>query len=247
MSKNNLIETLTDLGLDEKEARVYMASLSLGPATVLAIAKSAGVKRTTVYSVVESLKKKGLVIIEVRGFKKFYTPQPPSRLEVLLAEKRKVLQNSMPKLLELYGLEGSSTGSIKHYEGLEAVKSVYAKLISTVKPKEDYLVIANSEDWYRADPKYFEKFSRDRAKLPIKLRMLLQDSPIARKMKGLEKFYNGKVKILPANTKFASNVVIIPEMVVIHQLVPPIMAIVIENPIISKSFKEMFDIMWDSI
>lgn len=247
MTKNNLAKTLMDLGLDEKEAKVYITSLSLGPSTVLAIAKATDVKRTTVYSVVESLKQKGLIIIEVRGFKKLYTPQPPSRLEILLAEKRKTLQNFMPKLLELYGLEGTGAESIKHYQGLEAVKSVYAKLLSNVKPKDDYLVISNTADWYSADPKYFEKFSRDRAKLPIKIRMLLQDSPIARKMKGLEKFYNGKVKILPENTKLASNVVIIPKMIVIHQLVPPVMAIVIENPVIAKSFMQMFDIMWESV
>ena len=245
MRNTSLLKTLADLGLNEKEANVYIASLSLGPATILAIAKASEIKRTTVYSVVESLKKKGLMVTDIRGFKKFYAPQPPSQLEALLSEKKNALQSSMPKLLALYGLEGSSISSIKYYEGIEAIKSVYEKLLQSVKPKDDYMVIANFDDWYNVDPKFFESFNRRRAKLPIKLRLMFQDSPRTRKMKNLEELYNGKVKIFPKDVRFASNTVIVPKMVVIHQLVPPIMAIVIENPIIARSFKEMFNVMWE--
>ena len=52
MPNFDLAKILIDLGLTENEAKVYVAALSLGPATILKIAQAAAIKRTTVYFVV---------------------------------------------------------------------------------------------------------------------------------------------------------------------------------------------------
>ena len=46
---------LKNLGLSEKAAQVYLASLELGEAPVQKLAERAGLKRTTVYYVLEEL------------------------------------------------------------------------------------------------------------------------------------------------------------------------------------------------
>jgi|SRR3989344_829968 len=60
---------LQALGLSEKEAKVYLAALVLGPDTVQNIAKKAGINRPTAYLQIESLKEKG-IISEVEKDKK---------------------------------------------------------------------------------------------------------------------------------------------------------------------------------
>src|SRR3989338_1979975 len=71
---------LKNVGLSEKAARVYLASLGLGEAPVQKLAEHAGVKRTTVYYVLEELIEFG-ALIEVRRNKKIaYVPAEPSHL-----------------------------------------------------------------------------------------------------------------------------------------------------------------------
>ena len=56
MLNNKTIEIIKDIGLTENEAKIYLANLSIGPATAINIAKEAGIIRTTAYSVIEALK-----------------------------------------------------------------------------------------------------------------------------------------------------------------------------------------------
>lgn len=85
------------------------------------------------------------------------------------------------------------------------------------------------------------------AKLDIRIRSILQDSPEARRHKEFEKNYNEAIKILPKDSRLTTNMVIMPKRVVIHQLAPPISAIVIETKSIINMHKELFEIVWMAI
>lgn len=237
---------MKDLGLSDNEAQVYLASLTTGPAPILEIAKTADMKRTTVYSVVEYLQSKGLMRIEMRDNHKMFVAEHPDKLESMLKLKKDVLLKSMPDFLDLYNLK-SNEGFIKYYQGLEAVKNVYEGLIRDVKPGDDYLIISDFTGWYNLDPEYFEDFWRRRARLDIKTRMLLQDTSEARARRYTQEQYHHKVKLLPTNTKLTTNLVITPQKVVVHQLTDPIFALVIENQSIIQMNQETFEIMWNSI
>lgn len=246
MRNNKLTNILKDLGLTENEAGVYLAALSLGSSSILEIANIAEIKRTTVYSVIESLKIKGLLSEELKGWKKYFVPESPEKLEKVLEEKRNNFKKSLPEFLALHNLKGKDS-VIKYYEGLESVKNVYDELLREIQAHEDYLVIGEQNDWYNLDPKFFQSFIEARSKLPINIRLLFTDSQMAREHQELEKNYNEKIKILPKNTTLTTNLIITPEKVVIHQLTSPIMAMVIENPSIVQMHREQFEIIWKSI
>ena len=243
MANNKMLNILQELGLSDNEAKVYLACLGLGPNTILKIARSAEVKRTTVYSVVESLKHKGLINIELRGFKQLYMAQDPANLEQILEKRKTILHSLMPEFSALYNLKGGE-GMIKYYEGIEAVKSIYNRLLKQVRPHEKYYVMSAFDDWYRADPDFFQRFIERRAKLPIELKQLFIDSPLARKQKSIQETWLGKIKILPKDTRISTNLVVIPSMIVIHQVIPPIMAVVIENKSMITMIQEMFEMVW---
>src|SRR3989338_6121463 len=109
MKNTKLIELLEELGLSENESKVYFASLSLGPATIIRIANTAEIKRTTVYSVVEALKQKGLINLEIKGFKKLYAAENPEKLETILEVKRNKLKAMLPEFAGLYNLKGGES------------------------------------------------------------------------------------------------------------------------------------------
>ena len=58
---NNLELELQHIGLNEREAKVYLAALELGPSPVQKIAQRAGIPRATVYLVLDDLRSKGFV------------------------------------------------------------------------------------------------------------------------------------------------------------------------------------------
>ncbi|TAK57419.1 hypothetical protein EPO17_01975 [Patescibacteria group bacterium] len=246
MHKNHLTELLQEIGLTEHEAQVYFSALSLGPSTVLKIAKAAEIKRTTVYTVIESLTKKGLMNIEVRGFKKLFVAETPEKLDSILEGRRAEFKRQLPEFLGLYNLKGGES-FIKYYEGLEAVKSIYEGLIRDIRPHEDYLVMSNQDYWLRLDEKYFRDFGMRRAKLPIKIRMMVLDTEGGREFQKLERNLNSRIKILPEKTTLVTNLIITPQRVVFHQLTAPIIAIVIENKSIIQMHREMYEIIWNSI
>lgn len=246
MQKNHLAAILEDIGLSENQAKVYLAALSLGPSTVQKISQAAEIKRTTVYSVIDSLKSTGLMITQVKGFKNLFVAERPEKLKSILEARKEKFKKYLPEFSALYNLKESGS-FLKYYEGLEAVKSIYKDLLREVKPHEDYLVISNSEPWFNLDPLYFQSYIERRAKLNIKIRLLLQDSKIAQEHKRLERNYNEKIKILPKGTSLSISMAIIPNKIMFHQTKPPILAIVVENQNIIQMHRELFEIIWNTI
>jgi len=246
MSKKNLEEVLKELGLDEKEAKIYLSLLSLGRSSIQKTARESEIKRTTAYSVVESLIDKGLVRIELQDKKKLFAAEEPAKLETLLEEKRALISSSLPEFEALFRLT-ESEGLVKYYRGLNGCKQIYNDLIAGIKPGEDYLIVSDQAKWLEMDPKFFLDFTQRRAKLDIKIKLLLQNNPTGRKFQILQDKYNEKVKLLPAKTELTTNLVVTPQKALIHQMTPPIFGIVIENKSIIQMFQQMFWIIWNSI
>lgn len=246
MLKNKLITTLTELGLTEGEASVYFASVTLGSASVLQIANAAGIKRTSTYSLLESLIAMGLMSIEVVGLKKRFVAEPPDKLESILDVRRQKLQTILPEFEALYNLQGGE-GFIKYYQGVVGMHKAYDSILTDLQPRQDYMVLANEEYWYNLDPEYFEGYRQKRSKINANARLLLQDSKVAREHLKTQKNYNCTVKLLPAGVGLQTNLAIIPKKVTIHQLVQPIVTIVIETQSVVSMHREMFNLIWNSL
>jgi sugar-specific transcriptional regulator TrmB len=248
MGKNNLVEILKEIGLSEHESAVYFTMVSLGPSPILKIARASGVKRTTIYSVIDSLKEKGLVRVELKGFKSLFVAESPEKLENILETRKNHFKKHLNDFLAIYNKGGGET-LIKIYEGWEATREVYNGLLRDVQSGEDYLVIAGMKKAYELDKEFYDDLRDRRAKLPIKVRMLLSD-PENEESKILIQFqknFNVQAKPLPDDKRFSTNMVITPQRILIHQLVAPIMAIVIENKNVIKTHQELFELIWNSI
>jgi HTH-type transcriptional regulator, sugar sensing transcriptional regulator len=127
---NNFELSLQQAGLDEREAKVYLATLELGPSPVQKIAARAGIPRATVYLVLNDLQEKGMITTYDEGKKTFFVAESPSRLESLV-EKREaefnmqkdVLKHLVPELISRGQFEKGERPMVKYYEGPNAIKS----------------------------------------------------------------------------------------------------------------------------
>jgi sugar-specific transcriptional regulator TrmB len=136
---DKLVVSLQNLDLTAEEIQVYLASLEEGNSTILALAQTTGIPRTTVYLLVESLEKKGLLVLTILGKKKHYIPASPQEL-VSLAQKKqeqykvtaKELEQNIPELQALYNLKHERP-KIRYYEGTEGIKKIYEETLSVEK------------------------------------------------------------------------------------------------------------------
>ncbi len=242
-----IINSLKELGLEEKEACVYLASLALGVTTILKLSKYSGVNRTTTYEIINSLEKKGLMKKEIHGLKTLYAPEHPERLENTLEAKRNTLSRLLPELEGKYHLK-STESSIKYYEGFTAIKNVYDDILKDLKPNDFYYAVSNTAEWEALGDDYFMKnHVEKRVNLGLKINLLFVDSPAAQKRKQFERNYNEEVRILPRDTNFHVDMVITPHKLVIFQLHEPLVALVIENKTMIEVQKSMFEIIWKGL
>ncbi len=114
MNKTQLLKILQAIGLGENEAQVYFAALTLGPTTALKISRMTGIKRATTYTVIDALQRRGVVTIEMKGFKKLFVAEAPEKLEFILQQQKELLATALPDLKSLHQLQGQD-GSIRYY------------------------------------------------------------------------------------------------------------------------------------
>lgn len=246
MIDSTVFRTLQKIGLTDKEAKVYFSALRLGPSVVLAISKDSGVKRSTVYSIIESLSKRGLMRKEIHGIKEYFVAAEPDKLERLLDEQTEALHSILPQLNALHHLKGSES-VIKYYEGIESLKTVYLEILDMVRSREDYYVLSDSTKWYSLAPDFFSEFLERRSKLDIVVRHIFSASSLsATHVKGHRRM-NEVYKFLPKKAEIATNLVVIPRRVFVHSLVPPIIGMVIENQALIQMHREMYNVMWNSL
>lgn len=246
MKKSILVKNLIDIGLSEHEAKIYISTLSLGPTTIKKIAAGAEIKRTSVYYIIESLKKKGIINIQVQGLKKYYTAEDPQKLEMILEERREKFHKLLPQLEALYNLKGSES-IVRYYEGIEGMKTVYDSMLQSVRPGDYWLAISDAKLWHIFEPEYTKHFLERRAKMRLSVKLLLQHNETGLWHIKFAKNFNEEVKLLPQHTLLKSSCAIIPNQLIIHQLIAPFLTIAIENDQVSNMQKQMFEIMWDSL
>lgn len=97
----DLLKNLEQIGLTEKQARVYLALLNLESSTAYEIAQHCEVKKPTVYVILEELRQMGLVLKIPHAKKALFAARD---LSEYLAEQRgklNVVQSMLPRLLAL--------------------------------------------------------------------------------------------------------------------------------------------------
>src|SRR3989344_3206057 len=121
------INQLKTLGLSENEAKVYLAMLELGPASVMEISQKSGINRPTAYVQIESLKKLGLVSTQTKGKKQLFIAESPDQLEFVLdrqaselKRKQSELNKILPDLLNAYRSSGTEP-QVRFFEGKEGI------------------------------------------------------------------------------------------------------------------------------
>jgi HTH-type transcriptional regulator, sugar sensing transcriptional regulator len=152
VEEQDVISRIEELGLSNKEARVYVACLRIGPASVQTIADKAGIKRVTAYVILESLQSLGLARQSTRAKKTFFSAEDPLNLELILrrraaevSQQMQGLQLVLPQLLSLNSVP-KDLPEIRTFEGQDSVRNAIVDFFTTIHAeKQPILVSCNIE------------------------------------------------------------------------------------------------------
>lgn len=238
------IDQLMQSGLPEKEALVYHAALTLGPATVLRIARLAGTERSTTYATIASLVRRGLMREEEVGLKTQYVAEHPDNLRVVMEQKMQDVSAVIPTLTELYTRSGKKH-LVRVYEGLDALRQVSDEVQRTTRLGDIRYVIGGGTSWEDIDAAWHERYLKWRSRVRIDARLLFQDSKRARKHANLRSAPGQQVRILPIGTDLRGDIIITRDHVVIAKLSHPQRAIVIEDDDMHHMYLTLFGFLWN--
>ncbi|MDD3486861.1 MAG: helix-turn-helix domain-containing protein [Candidatus Moranbacteria bacterium] len=128
------LEILKNIGFRDKKARVYRASLELGQANAQEISKKAEVERTSVYVLLESLEKEGLLSSTMKRKTKYYIPAHPEKLVEILEGKVDLMGKFLPLFVSLYKTSDVRP-KIRFYEDRESIKEIFKDTLSCREKK----------------------------------------------------------------------------------------------------------------
>ena len=133
-----LKDVLKQIGLNEKEARVYLALLELGTGTAFNVAKKARLKRPTTYVILEKLKQSGLASTIRNQKSAKFSPLEPAKLYHYYKDKEQALKKALPELEAVYNLRPAKP-QVRLFEGHEGMKSLYYEAHEYLKSGQEVI------------------------------------------------------------------------------------------------------------
>lgn len=244
MLENIEQRTLEEIGLTKKESKVYLACLELGVDSVLNIAKKAEVKRPSVYIVLDSLIKKGLVTKIPSKKAVLYSAEDPQKILIGFDQKRQNLKDVLP-LLRAAHKKDAERPQIRFYEGKDEMKKIYEEDIYLAK--EILFYGTSIKDFIEQFPDTFEKGEKLFKKNKTKVREIVSSDPFDQRY--AKKYSNPpfwQIIALPEGSNFFSDNIIWRNKVAITSL-KKLFMVVIESEDIANTYRTIFELIWKSL
>lgn len=244
---NNTNTTLKEIGLNDKEASLYLASLALGEANMSQLAKKAGLKRSSTYLIFKLLEDKGLMgSYKIRSGLRFVATDP----ELLVKKSQQKLEDLKLLLPQLTAItqKSESKPKIYFYEGKEGY----------LNAAEDSLKIPNITVRYIGSLTEIHKiieldydlkyYIPNRIKKNIYFRGLLfrsgSETEIQNRNHPAEL---RELRYLPEKYLHKASTMIYGNKLVILSPKKELITIIIESTEIAESEKKKFDLIWDLV
>lgn len=222
---------------------MYQAALVLGPSTVLRIAREAGTERTTTYTLVENLVRRGLMRKEEVGLKARYVAEDPERLRLVAERTLDTASVVIPELVALHKRAGTRL-PIRVYEGLEALRQVSDEVARTTKRGDFRYYIGGALGWKDVDPAWHKRYLKWRSRIHVDARFIFQDSERARMHAALAPSLRQHVRVVRPDAALQADILVTPRRVVISRLSHPAVAVVIDDREIVRTYEGLFGLLW---
>ncbi len=240
-----LLSTLKQIGLDEKQAKIYLACLELGETTIKEIAKKAEIKRTTIYDFIDEMINSGYLKQTIKGKRTKYIAISPDELKVVIQKKEALLNQILPQLNMLSNLDRVKP-RIWFFNGVDGLKEAYS---DTLRYSGEILAIGGEDTIKTLGQKWIIDYIEKRKKKNIACRGIVAKSEFIEKeftSKDQEQFRTSKL-IDSKKYPFPIEINIYGYQKVFFISARDQVAVTIESAEIFQAMKSFFNLVWDSL
>lgn len=241
---------LETLGLSQNEAKIYLASLKLGPATAQHLAAKGTLSRPTTYIMIESLVKRGLMSSYFKGKKKFFAAANPNQLTYIVSNlKREALEKeaAVGKIVEALGKmvdDEKNATVVRILEGPESTVEVQKDILES--GADEAFELVNRDEARKWIPPMRSGDIREKIALKLKTRSIYTttlgkqtDYVPPKGSKGESRYLDGKK--YPVN----GEVITYADRVLMTSYVPKQTTVMIRDKGLAETTKTMFLALWE--
>lgn len=244
---------LENIGLTRTEAQIYLTGLDRNSIGVKELVKETGLKRPTIYHVLETLEQKGLVSKKSTGARLEFSMSDPKSLSSFLKSKSAKIQQQLkdidkliPLLQTRRGLAAINKLNIAHYEGIEGIKTVIDEALYCKSKRWD--IIAPEKNFFSEfDSEYANYYISQRTNREIISRSLWEKNTV-RRVLTREEIEKRNPRFIPKIMEghFKSVLIIFDNKVAIISSLKEKSAILITSQEIFDTFSAIFEGLWSA-
>jgi len=232
---------LHSLGFSDKEAEVYLALNTYGPSPASTLAKRTGLKRTSMYDILNSLLDKNLIVTQEKGAHTYYAIDDVNKILYQQKDRARLAESVVQQLSAEKGRV--SDVKVNHYKGEESFRELYEDILR-VNPKE-LMVWIHLDEFYRAlDPVREDEWTKERIEKKIWTRLLMQDTSAAREFVKKDSASCRKTILIPKKHMFTTTCFLYENNILFFDSRDEITGIRIQHPGFYAMMKQMFEMNW---
>ncbi len=239
-----ILKTLTDIGLNKKEALIYTSLLKFGEATVTEIAREANLNRTTLYAILEKLKNRGIVFKIKKRKKIHFTPEKPEELKRMTLENIRQFEKIVPELTALTQ-KNSRKPSVSFLDGKEGFRKIWDLILRS--GLKEFLIIADPREMLGfAERGYITNtIIKKKIAAGIRSRQIAAFSEYTKEVLAKDREENRVSKVLPHYHKIPCVKIIFGDQVAVITPSNENMIILIRSEAYAKTERSLFEAMWE--
>ena len=233
--------TLQPLGLSAEESDLYVLLNRLGSSDARRLAADLGIKRTSVYAMLDRLCEKGFAQQRVTKNGREYSAERPSK--VRLTQEKKIMQfTSLIPWLESQASRTAESQGVRFIETRQELKQWYLAKLEEYAGRS-YRIIGTQKDWYRLDPDFLTTIHKTFKEKRIKAQILFSaDTPRMTQEADPNIYQN--TRYLPKAYSFRTTIDLFDDQVLLVSPEQQAVAVVISIPAMLDVFDAMFRCLW---
>jgi sugar-specific transcriptional regulator TrmB len=243
MSKD-ITPVLKAIGMDEKQASLYIAGLHMGTAPASDYAKATSFNRITAYQMLEELVRAGHFTMVKKERAKWYAPVSPDFLSLEAQKNADALKRALPELRSLSGAKFRKP-HVRYFEGWEGVRHVYE---DTLTAHTELLNYANSAVVRKHWPTYDTEYVAERVKRGIHLRGIAPDDATGKRVHGQDKEYLREIRLVSQKEfDFKNEIKIYDNKIAIISFgedEKAMFGVIIESKEVAETQRQIFEMAW---
>ena len=228
------LETLTQIGLNVKEAKIYVDLLKRESASASQIAKDLGYDRTTTYYNLLQMINKGFVTSLIKEGKKHFIATQPKRVLQIIKQREEDFSRLMPKLEEI-SISKKQDVNIEILQGKTGLNRLFKEIIESGKELVDFGV--DEERFIEYGAANFKLYVNEVNRGKIKERLLSVSGAKRIGKRSRYRFIDESYFSPVPSAVFGDKIAFI-------LWEPNLYIILIQNKELSDSFKKRFEMLW---